>query len=140
METIISIGLDIHGVIDTNPKYFSNLTRTLYRGNWQVHIMTGSTLEDPERTIKKYLENNKIYYTHLFSISDYLREKYADQEASGSTQKNPWFPDETWNTAKAEYCLKHDIQLCLDDSTAYLPHFKTPIARYYSKNYEKRTS
>lgn len=132
---IRQIALDIHGVIDTNPKFFSALTDSLSKnGYWDVHILTGSRLSDGK--IKEYLQKNHIKYTHLFSISDYLKEKGCP-ELPQSTQSNPWFSDEDWNKAKAWYCHEKRIELCLDDNSAYFEHFKTPIARYYSKGYEK---
>ena len=132
---IRQIALDIHGVIDTNPEFFSALTHTLANNShWDVHILTGSRLGDGK--IKEYLKSNNIKYTHLFSISDYLKEK-GFKELPQSTESNPWFSDEDWNKAKALYCQERKIELCLDDNNAYFEHFKTPIARYYSKGYEK---
>jgi hypothetical protein len=131
---IKQIALDIHGVIDTNPVYFSFLTKSLKEQNWDVHILTGTRLTDGK--IVEWLKNNNINYSYLFSISDYLKQKGC-KELEGSTEFNPLFCDEEWNRAKAKYCLENNIQLCLDDNNAYFEHFKTPIARYYSKGYKK---
>ena len=126
------IALDIHGVIDTNPLFFSELTKCLTVCNWDVHILTGSTLTNLK--ITRWLFENNIYYNSLFSISDHLREG-GYKESEGSTIERPFFSEEDWNKVKGEYCLKHNIPLCLDDRDVYLPSFKTPIARFYSKGY-----
>lgn len=127
------ISLDIHGVIDTNPKFFAELTSTLLLAGWQVHVVTGSRLGDGK--VKNWLDYNGIYYTHLFSISDSLKAAGV-KELEHSTDENPWFANEDWNTAKAEYCKKHSIEMHLDDNDEYFEHFKTPIGRFYSKGFK----
>jgi len=66
-----SIALDIHGVIDTNPVFFANLTAALTYPFWEVHVLTGSRLGNGR--IEEWLIKNHIFYTHLFSIADHLR-------------------------------------------------------------------
>ena len=125
------IALDIHGVIDTNAKFFSDLTHALRRWGFEVHVLTGSHIK--EKKIKEQLEEMGIAYTHLFSISDYHREigtkMWGDEE-------NPWMDQDEWNSTKATYCAMHKIDLCLDDRDGYFEHFTTPCARYYSKGIE----
>ena len=138
----MKIALDIHGVIDTNPEFFSQLTNLFMFTNvecaWQkdykekeVHILTGSRLTDGK--IPELLRSYGIYYTHIFSIADYLKE-HGKKELPQSTPENPWFCKEEWDMVKADYCRRHEIDLCLDDCDAYFEHFTTPIARYYSKD------
>jgi hypothetical protein len=137
----MKIGLDIHGVIDTNPEFFSQLTQMInnsYPYSYpdgvrphEVHIMTGSRLNNGK--VQKWLKDNNIFYTHLFSISDYLKEN-NHKELYMSTETNPWFFDKDWNVAKADYARDHNLDLVLDDNNDYFPHFTTPIARFYSKD------
>lgn len=136
----MKFGLDVHGVIDTDIEFFSHLTRSLMLVdkdrsnsdlNWEIHIITGSNLTNGE--IIQDLKECKILYTHMFSISDYLR-KEGCQELDGSTIDNPLFPEDEWNKAKANYCRKHAIDLHLDDSDRYAKYFTTPVARFYSKD------
>lgn len=136
----VSVGLDIHGVSTANPEFFSKLTESLsivnkdnyYADiNWAIHILTGGSLINGE--IASWLKEKNIYYTHIFSISDYLR-KTGCKELEGSTLDNPWFSEEEWNKCKANYCRRNKIDLHLDDDDRYLEHFSTPIARYYSKD------
>lgn len=130
----MKIGLDIHGVVDTNPKFFSALTNSLESdpvNPWEIHIMTGSRLADGK--VKEWLDQNEIFYTHLFSISDYLKQN-NHKELYMSTESNPWFFDKDWNVAKADYARDHNLNLVLDDNSDYFSHFTTPIARFYSKD------
>lgn len=133
----MKIALDIHGVIDTNPEFFSQLTFAIsgdaqeYGLEHEVHILTGSRLGSGE--IEYQLKEMNINYTHIFSIADYLKE-YGKKELPQSTPENPWFCKEEWDMVKADYCRRNKIDLCLDDCDAYFKHFTTPIARYYSKD------
>jgi hypothetical protein len=145
MKSIHKLGIDIHGMTDADPVFWSAMTRALYAFHevlpnqnlecFQIHVMTGSSLKDGK--IKKWLEEKNIKWTHIFSISDYLKEK-GYPELEKSTPENPWYDDEIWNVAKAHYSAEHNLDLVLDDNDDYFPHFRTPIARYYSKGKEKQ--
>lgn len=129
----MKIALDIHGVIDACPRFFSELSYALIKAGWEVHVLTGPHLE--EHKIKKKLSDWQIHYTHLFSISDH-------QKANGENIKydkngNPWISTELWDRTKGDYCAEHNIDFCLDDCDSYLPYFTTPVARFYSKGEQK---
>jgi len=127
----MKIALDIHGVIDTNPVFFAELAFAVCMQNHEIHILTGSRLGNGN--IREWLDEEGIVFTHLFSIADHLREIGA-RELPQSTEENPWFCKKEWDIVKAEYCKEHKIDLCIDDCDSYLPHFITPIARFYSKD------
>jgi hypothetical protein len=135
-KTNMKIGLDIHGVIDAHRKFFSDLTMMIQRDNFmldtlkseiprhEVHILTGPSLKK-----LKPGELLGIYYTHFFSIIDYCVEHGAGVRYENGDLSNPWVDDvEMWNRAKSEYAEKHNLDFTLDDTAAYAPHFKTPIA------------
>ena len=142
---MLKIGLDIHGVVDSLPDFFSELTNTLVNAGHEVHILTGRTIN--EKIYDKIVQY-KLSYTHLFSIADYHQKQntpihWADDD-------NPWIDDDIWNKTKADYCKEHKIDLMLDDSVEYARHFETPYALlmsrclishkdiYVDKNKEKR--
>ena len=125
------IALDIHGVIDTNPEFFSMVTKALHAAMFEIHILTGSHIK--EKKIKEKLSQWGISYTHIFSIADFHRDKGTKMWGD---EANPWMDQEMWSKTKAEYCKEHNIQLCLDDRDDYFKHFSTPCARYYSKGIE----
>lgn len=120
----MKIGLDIHGVLDARPEFFSELTKLFVTNGHEVHIITGGSAK--EGTVLQELDDLNISYTHLLSVYDYLKEVGAKtNEELGIASRYP-FPDETWNTVKAEYCAKHGIDMHFDDMQEYLKHFTTP--------------
>lgn len=128
---MLKLGFDIHGVIDEQIPFFVELTQLLVGAGHEVHIISGPKKEK----ILVELVNLGVSFTHVFSITDYhlsmgMQVEFDDQD-------NPHMPDYLWDKTKAEYCLKHGIQLHLDDSDVYNYFFKTPYARYYSKTKRK---
>jgi len=119
------VGLDCHGIIDSFPDFFSILGELFVRNSHEVHIITGSTVNEK---LIKYLTKHKMYkginYTHIFSITDYLIEK--GEKVTWEDEDNPWFDQNTWNKAKAEYCIENKIDMHFDDSKEYCKHFSTP--------------
>ena len=124
----MKIGLDIHGVIDSDPAFFSEFTKSMrYIGN-EIHILTG---QEDSHKLRAQLKNWKIKYDHLFSISSSLIEYgyIVKRDKNG----NPWFDDELWNSAKGHYCEIMKIDLHFDDSPEYFEYFETPYVFYTQK-------
>lgn len=116
--------LDIHGIVNTHPEFFAAITQSLVKDGWEIHILTGSHIE--ECNIKEELEKYGISYTHLFSIADYHRENKTEgmwYDPNG----DPWVTDEEWDKTKADYCKRNNIPFCLDDTARYANHFETPF-------------
>ena len=122
----MKFGLDVHGVIDTNPAFFAIYTKALVDAGHELHILTG-----PKRSVvEPYLKEHGIVFTHFFSIvesADPFKVRWEDKD-------NPWLDTEQWNRAKAKYCIENEIDLHVDDSDVYGTYFKTPYARFYSKD------
>lgn len=126
------IGLDIHGVIDKHRSFFTELTQMIRRENesngyqHEVHIMTG-----PSKNKLKPSELDGIYYTHFFSIVDYLKSVgevpwFSEKD---DTKSDPWFDNvEKWNKAKALYAQDLGLHFVIDDTALYAQFFTTPIA------------
>lgn len=129
---MIKIGLDLHGVIDENPAFFAALSKALVDAGHEVHILTGPRVNED---LVNQLKGFNISYTHLFSIVDYHLSKGTPitYDAKGRA----FMDDYLWDKTKAEYCKEHDIELHLDDTEAYGYFFKTPFARFFSKNKRK---
>ncbi len=131
---VFKLGLDIHGVIDSLPDKFKILTSVLVDSGNEVHIITGGSWSDD---LEKELKEMGIRWTHKFSIYEHLIK--MDTPTCGSVT----FPDGTvqlkfvdgyWDKVKGEYCENHGIDLHIDDTLIYNDHFKTPFARFWSKN------
>ena len=127
MKKNLKIGLDYHGVINHNPLFFKNLTRLALQDNHQIIVLSGGHKQD----VINYLQTNNIGYSNIFSLLDYFQEKnlvtfYED----GSF----FVPNDLWNKAKADYCLKNRIDLHIDDSMLYGVYFQTPFCLYSPNN------
>lgn len=128
------LGLDIHGVIDSNPESFSFLSRSVIVGGGEVHIVTGgSWTEELEAQIREA----GVEWTHYFSVYDYLMESEVPsigkiQFPDGTVQEK--FDSDLWDTIKGGYCRSKDIELHIDDTEAYAKYFTTPFLLYKSSS------
>lgn len=127
----LKLGLDIHGVCDENQEFFSTLSKLLVDNGHEVHLLTGPIRERSE----KEAERLKISFTHFFSITDYYQQ--IGLPIVFDSKGDPFMDEWHWDKAKANYCLQEGIHLHIDDSDAYGYFFKTPYARYFSKNKRK---
>lgn len=134
----MKLGLDIHGVIDSNPESFAFMSQSVITNNGEVHIITGgSWTTELEEQLKVY----GIKWTSHFSVYDYLLESGIDsigtiQFPDGTIQKK--FDYELWDTIKAGYCKSNNIDLHIDDTEVYSNYFTTPFLLYKSsEDFEK---
>jgi len=117
----MKLGLDIHGVLDKNPKFFSMLTHSVM---WDIYIITGGSVK--EGTILEELKMMNIRYDKIFSVYDHLKSiGEKTNEELGIASQFP-FPDEVWNKVKAVYCKENKIDMMFDDMPEYLQYFTTP--------------
>lgn len=124
----MKIGLDIHGVCDSNPKFFAELSRLFVEAGHEVIIITGKMKSHGAVDEIKELG---ISYTKFFSIVDYHLEKGT--EINFDSNGNPWINDDIWNRTKAEICEKENIDFHIDDSSIYGEYFNTPYAQIFIK-------
>lgn len=122
-ERTIKIGLDIHGMINHDPTFFSELSRTLLCAGHEIHIMTGSHITDE---VVNELKSHGMQWTKLYSIADYYKNK-PGVKMTYDAKGRPWISDELWNMAKADYAREHMLDLTLDDSQEYEQYFSTSI-------------
>lgn len=118
----MKFGLDIHGVIDKCPKFFSEFTKRMTSLGHEIHILTGVKISD--RVINE-LDEMGIIYDKIFSITDYLISE--NEEVTWEDSRNPWFNPDVWNRVKSDYCRKYNIDLHIDDTLDYALYFTTPI-------------
>ena len=120
----LKIGLDVHGCIDQDPEFFGELSRTLIALGHDVHITTGSLITDK---IKEELRGYGMEWTHLWSISDYYKNK-PGVELWYDEKGRPWVDESLWNMAKGDYAKEQQLDLCIDDTEIYKKYFSTSIA------------
>ncbi len=128
------VSLDIHGVIDSTPEFFGFLSKAIIAAGAEVHILTGGTWSED---VEKELKEMGIVWTHKFSVYEHLMEMNTPTCGSvtfpdGKVQLK--FVEGYWDKVKGEYCEEHGIDLHMDDTLIYNDHFKTPFARFWSKN------
>lgn len=127
----MKIALDIHGVLSSDPKFFRDLAQAIIHAEGEVHILTGKHIANGiMEELEKAGFQPGIHYTKLFSISDYHKEIGT---LMWGTTESPWMDDAIWSRTKADYCVRNNIDLCLDDTARYIPYFTTPVALYHGK-------
>lgn len=124
------VALDIHGVLDSAPEFFSHLSQLLTIADCEVHIVTGAE-STPE--LMQQLKDLGIAYTHFFSITDY--HKSIGTEVTYSSPGNPVIDPALWDSTKAWYCANHNINMMLDDSSVYGKYFTTPYIQVSVKKF-----
>ena len=129
MSREIRIGLDFHGVINSNPDYFKSFTQEAIGRGWKIYIITGG----PYEKVATYLREHNIEYNHLFAIFDYYQEQgLAEIRPDGEFK----IEKELWDKTKATYCREHKIDIHIDDSKEYKKSFSTPYCRYDATTHE----
>lgn len=120
------IGIDFHGVLNTNPLFFQKFCDMAISKNIEIHIISGG----PRETIEKFSVIHQIKYSKLWCIFDHFEAK---NEVEFLPDGSFHVEDELWNSAKAEYCRKNEISVQIDDSIIYGRYFITPYCLYNEK-------
>ena len=134
------LGLDIHGVVDALPEFFSFLTDSFIKNGGEVHIITGGRWDIEFETM---LNQFGVKWTHKFSVYDYLKESDAEvigqvEFPDGTLQKK--FKNEDWDRVKGQYCKEMGIDLHIDDTLIYNDFFSTPFARLWTHSGQSKAS
>jgi hypothetical protein len=125
----MKFGFDIHGVIDSCPNLFSALTKSLVKDGHEVHIITGPPWS---QDIVDQLHAWGIQWTHFFSIVSYHHRigTSINYDDKGHAHLDTY----EWDKTKGWYCKTNEINLHFDDSDSYSYFFKTPYARFLSRD------
>ncbi len=139
-DSKFKLGLDIHGVVDAMPEFFSFLTDSFIKNGGEVHVITGGHWD---KSFENQLNDLGVKWTHKFSVYDYLIESGVKitgeiQFPDGTIQKK--FEDGAWDSVKANYCKENNITLHIDDTLIYNDFFTTPFARLWSHNNKPKSS
>jgi len=113
----LRLGLDLHGVIDDDKKYFSNLSKKILNRGGEVHVITGSK---DTKELREKIAGLGIAYSHIFSISSHHEKKGTKV---WEDDRGPWMDVEVWNRSKADYCREKRIHIHIDDSPIYGRYF-----------------
>lgn len=124
---MVNLGLDVHGVIDTDPEFFSDLSKLLYDNESYVVIVTGR--ERCENLIKE-LDEYKIIYTTILSITTYQKCLGTPISYLDGRKSQPVMDPEIWNPTKAALCASYGIDIMIDDSPIYERYFQDIRTQY----------
>jgi len=124
----MKLGLDIHGVLDTNPYLFINMAGMVKASGGIVYIITGSSLDEDLTALLLKLNGGIKFWDHLISVQDGLMR---DVKPIGYNKyKRPVWDDGTWDRFKGDFCFENKIDLHIDDTIRYKKYFKTPFLHY----------
>jgi len=115
---MLTLGLDFHGVIDTYPKKFGELSRVLMMTGNSVYIITGAK-NTPELRVS--LDEFGVVYTDILSIVDFHLNKGTT--ITYDSEGNPWLDESVWDRTKADLCKQYKVDLLIDNSTVYGKYF-----------------
>jgi hypothetical protein len=130
------LGLDIHGVITDDTEALRVLACAVMSFGCEVHIISGPPITVIKQELEQLGFKENIHYSHIFSIVDHHIS--AGTHVTWDERGHAWTDEYTWDKTKADYCLRTGINLHIDDSDQYGYFFKTPYARFFSKNKRKQ--
>ena len=119
----MKIGIDYHGVINSNPEFFKKFADSALKENHRIIILSGSSADE----VETYLTTYQIPFSEIYSLlDDFKRRGLVQFYEDGSFFVN----NDIWNKAKAKYCLEHKVDVHIDDSMLYGAYFQTPFCLY----------
>jgi len=122
----MKIGIDYHGVINSNPDFFKKFNALALKNKHSIVVLSGGSAKD----VKAYLNAHQISFSDVYSlVDDFSARGLAQFYEDGSFFVN----NEIWNKAKAKYCFEHHVDVHIDDSMVYGAYFQTPFCLYTPK-------
>ncbi len=113
----LKIGLDYHGVIDSDYEYFAEFAAFARSRGHRIYVISGA----PKVALCNELSQHNFTADFLFSVLDYCM-------ALGLIVQDAFdikIDDYAWNRAKAEFCFYNHINLHIDDNQQYCNYFST---------------
>ena len=123
----LRLGLDIHGVIDSDPVFFSELSQTVHERNGEVFIITG---REKCAELLGEVEYYKVVYKDILSITSYQQALGTPISYLDDRKSQPVMAPDIWNPTKAALCASANIHIMIDDSTIYEPFFQEIKTQY----------
>ena len=125
---MIKLGLDVHGVIDEDPEFFSRLSEvTLEQGN-EIYIITGR--EKTPDLVEEIRQKHKMWYTDILSITTFQKKLGTSITYLDDRKSQPIMDPTIWNPTKAALCATAGIDIMIDDSLIYGKYFQDIKTQY----------
>ena len=123
------LGLDMHGVVDAAPEFFSTLSERLLKDGHKVHIVTGreDTKELQDEITACGMQDR---YSSILSITSYQKQLGTPVCYLDGDPTQPMMDPQLWNQSKSILCATAGIDIMIDDSVLYEPSFRDIKAQY----------
>jgi len=123
----VRVGLDIHGVIDTDPVFFSDLSQVIMGRGGEIYVITGR--EDCHE-LRQELSDCGMLYDGILSITSYQKALGTPVTYLDDRKSQPIMAPEVWNPTKAALCASARIDVMIDDSALYETFFRDIKTQY----------
>lgn len=124
---MIKLGLDVHGVIDEDPEFFSNLSNVMFKHGNSVFIITG---REKDSDLLEEISSYKVPYTAILSITTYQKKLGTPISYLDDRKSQPIMDPTIWNPTKAALCATAGIDIMIDDSQIYGRYFQDIKTQY----------
>lgn len=129
------IGIDVHGVIDTDPErfkrmmkgfrkpltHFENMKLELPPSN-KVIVVSGPPADQICQELNDLGLRKDEHFDEVVSVVDFLKERNAKMWLD---EKGTWWTDDrTWWSSKGRICKAKGIDVLIDDQIRYRPTCK----------------
>jgi len=118
------VGLDLHGVINSDPAFFIEFARDIIEDGGIVHIITGHPVDQEVYEELNACGFSRDLYSSIQSIQDTLDDLGCPISGLDSHGRNK-YDDVSWDSCKANLCEKLDIEVHVDDTLRYKDYFKS---------------
>jgi len=127
---MIRLGLDLHGVIDAEPIFFSHLADVMQLRRHEIYIVTGrEDCVELRKELKECRMPGKLY-NGILSITSYQKSQGTPVAYLDDHKSQPMMDPKMWNPTKAMLCATAGIDIMIDDSTLYEPYFRDIKTQY----------
>ncbi len=123
------LGIDLHGVIDTDVSKFKWILRLIVLQGRMVHIVSGPPAKEIKAELEEYGFISGVHYYQIHSVVGHLKEKGVNMWLDHN--ETWWASDEDWWSAKAEICKRFDIKEMIDDKRGYGKYFKDTGIKFF---------
>jgi len=130
----MKVGIDLHGVIDSDPDLFKRLLLFMSLKDREVYIVSGPPKVEIVAELEELGFEKDMHYKEVYSIVDFLKENGV--EMWQDENRRWWSNEEDWLSSKAKICDKLSLEYMLDDKEMYRPAFdniETEFVLYYKE-------
>jgi hypothetical protein len=119
----MKLGIDLHGVIDSNPELFKRALSTIaLTGEVEIFIVSGPPKSEIITELDKLGFEEGLHYDEVYSVVDFLKESGVEMWQDGNGRW--WTNDKDWCASKARICDKLHLYAMIDDKEMYKLDFK----------------